>query len=155
MPIPPSSATGTRSKVSYEVAFDQEGRIHELNLEFTLDGGNSKDVTQHVLDLAMLSADGAYHIPRFRVDGAGYRTSRMTRTAMRTFGVTQCSLIRETAIEHVAHELGMLPEDRAPAQFLPRFRAQIANRPRPRTVKSWTTASSTKSGGVCSRTRKF
>jgi xanthine dehydrogenase/oxidase len=95
----------------YDAAYDRDGRIHELNLEFTLDGGNSKDVTQHVLDLAVLSADGAYSIPRFRVDGASYRTSRMTRTAMRTFGVTQCSLIRETAIERVAHELGMLPED--------------------------------------------
>ncbi|MGH6903393.1 MAG: molybdopterin cofactor-binding domain-containing protein, partial [Geminicoccaceae bacterium] len=103
----------------YEAAFDQDGRIHELNLGFTLDGGNSKDVTQHVLDLAMLSADGAYFIPRFRVDGASYLTSRMTRTAMRTFGVTQCSLIRETAIEHVAHALDMLPEDVRRRNFYP------------------------------------
>jgi xanthine dehydrogenase/oxidase len=111
----------------YEVAFDQDGRIHELNLEFTLDGGNSKDVTQHVLDLAVLSADGAYLIPRFRVDGASYRTSRMTRTAMRTFGVTQCSLIRETAIEHVAHVLGILPEDVRWLNFYPNSKPDQVN----------------------------
>ncbi len=107
----PWSATDTRSKGGTGPAFDQAGRIHKLSLEFDVDGGNSKDVTPHVLELAMLSAEGAYDIPGFQVKGVSYRTNRMTRTAMRTFGVIQCSLIRETAIEHVAHELPNLPPE--------------------------------------------
>jgi len=62
------------------------------------------------MDLVLLSADGAYNVPTFQANGTVCRTNLATNTAFRSFGVIQCSLILEEAIEHLAYQLGIPPE---------------------------------------------
>ncbi len=95
----------------YHASFDPDGTIDKLRLDYVADGGNTYDVTFPVNDLVLLSADNAYMVDTFGAYGRCARTNRMTRTAMRSFGVIQSTLVTETAIEHVAHELGLRPED--------------------------------------------
>jgi xanthine dehydrogenase/oxidase len=96
---------------TYWVKFLPDGTITGWRTDFVSDGGATYDVTFPVSDLVLLSADGAYFTPTFGVNATCCRTNRATNTAMRTFGVIQCSTIQEAAIERVADELGMRPED--------------------------------------------
>jgi xanthine dehydrogenase/oxidase len=104
---------GTRHpyKGKYWVSADPGGRIERWRTDFWANGGSTYDVTFPVSDLVVLTADGAYMVDTFGVNATCCRTNRLTRTAMRSFGVIQCSLITEDAIEQVAHALAMLPED--------------------------------------------
>jgi xanthine dehydrogenase/oxidase len=95
----------------YYVLFDSNGTIEAMLVKFYSNGGSTIDVTLDVSDLALLTADGAYMIPTFRATSIGCRTNLISRTAMRSFGVIQCSLIVEDAIEQVAHALGKRAED--------------------------------------------
>jgi xanthine dehydrogenase/oxidase len=104
---------GTRHP--YEGAFhvlaEPSGQIEKLRVDFASNGGYSYDCSSPVMDLVLLSADNAYNIPTFQANGNVYRTNRATNTAFRSFGVIQCTLIVEEAIERVAHALGLRPED--------------------------------------------
>ena len=107
------ASIGTRHPYEgrYAVLFDDDGTIEAMRVDFFSNGGSTIDVTLDVSDLALLTADGAYMIPTFRATSIGCRTNLISRTAMRSFGVIQCSLIVEDAVEQVAHALGKRPED--------------------------------------------
>jgi xanthine dehydrogenase/oxidase len=104
---------GTRHpyRGSYWLSADASGRIEKWRTDFWSNGGSTYDVTFPVSDLVVLTADGAYMVDTFGVNATCCRTNRLTRTAMRSFGVIQCSLVAEDAIEQVAHALDLLPED--------------------------------------------
>ena len=103
---------GTRHSFEggYHVVADESGKIERIKLDFKSNAGYAFDCSLPVMDLVILSADGAYNVPTFGAKGIAYRTNLTSRTAFRSFGVIQCSLIREEAIEHIAHELGIRPE---------------------------------------------
>lgn len=103
---------GTRHnfKGEYHVVADESGKIENISLDYWSNAGYSFDCSLPVMDLVILSADGAYNIPNFVANGIACRTNIVSRTAFRSFGVIQCSLIRENAIEHIAHQLGIRPE---------------------------------------------
>jgi xanthine dehydrogenase/oxidase len=96
---------------TFHVLADSTGRIEKMRLDFASDGGYSADCSSAVMDLVLLSADNTYNIPTFQANGDVYRTNLATNTAFRSFGVIQCILILEEAIERVAHELGLPPEE--------------------------------------------
>jgi xanthine dehydrogenase/oxidase len=102
---------------TYHVLADESGRIEKFRVDFASDGGSSYDCSLPVMDLVLLSADNAYNIPTFQANGTVYRTNRATNTAFRSFGVIQCTLVVEEAIERLAHELGMDPEAVRRANF--------------------------------------
>ncbi|APR78767.1 Xanthine dehydrogenase, molybdenum binding subunit protein [Minicystis rosea] len=104
---------GTRHPFTgrYHVNARPDGTITDLEIEYASNAGNTIDKSVDVMNLALLGADGAYRIDTFGAFGTCYRTNLQSRTAMRSFGFIQCTLVREEGIEHVAHELGMLPED--------------------------------------------
>ncbi|HEX8748636.1 MAG TPA: molybdopterin cofactor-binding domain-containing protein, partial [Pyrinomonadaceae bacterium] len=64
-----------------------------------------------VHDLAMQNADNCYFVPTFETSGDVARTNNASNTAFRSFGTVQCTLIAEEAMERVAHELGITPEE--------------------------------------------
>lgn len=99
--------------------FDDKGVVKNWRIDYAANGGNTYDVTFPVSDLVVLSADGAYDVPTFGVNASCWRTNRATNTAMRSFGVIQGSLIREDALERVAFELGIRPEDVRERNFYP------------------------------------
>lgn len=95
----------------YHAMFTPDGIMNGLKVSLWADGGNSYDCSFFVIDEAQLNGDGAYMIPTYRTEGNVCRTNKPSNNAMRSFGVIQSSLVREEAIEHVAHELGVLPEE--------------------------------------------
>lgn len=98
-------------KGKYYLSADENGKIDRLKFDFYANAGFSKDCSVPVMDLVLLSAEGAYMVPVFRADGTVCRTNIQTRTAFRSFGLIQCSLIRENAIEQLAHKLGKRAEE--------------------------------------------
>ena len=97
-------------KGTYYLSADSNGRIEKLRIDFWSNAGFSYDCSLSIMDLVLLSADGAYNVDTFQANGTVCRTNRATNTALRSFGVIQCSLILEEAIEHLAYQLGMTPE---------------------------------------------
>jgi len=97
-------------KGTYYLSADSKGRIEKLRIDFWSNAGFSYDCSLSIMDLVLLSADGAYNVPTFQANGTVCRTNLATNTAFRSFGVIQCSLILEEAIEHLACQLGMTPE---------------------------------------------
>jgi xanthine dehydrogenase/oxidase len=104
-------------KGTYYLSADRSGKIEKARFDFWSNAGFSYDCSLPVMDLVLLSADGCYNVETFEARGLACRTNMETRTAMRSFGFIQCSLITEEAIEHLAHELGMLPEEVREANF--------------------------------------
>jgi xanthine dehydrogenase/oxidase len=96
---------------TYTATIAADGKLKRLDLHFAVDGGNSALDTGCVLQTAILNADGPYAIEDFTADGSGYYTNTASNTAFRGFGAIQSTLILETAIEHSAHRIGVLPED--------------------------------------------
>jgi xanthine dehydrogenase/oxidase len=94
----------------YTVSSDAAGKIDKMKFDFVADAGSSYDCTLPVTDLVLLTADSAYSVPTFRASRLACLTNTLTNTAMRSFGVIQCSLIVEEAIEKLAHTLGIAPE---------------------------------------------
>ena len=104
---------GTRHpyRGEYCISADRTGRIEKMRIDHWSNAGFSYDASLPIMDLVVFSADGAYQVDTFRATGTVCRTNLQTRTAFRSFGVIQGMLILESAIEHLAHELGMRPED--------------------------------------------
>lgn len=98
-------------KGNYTLLADFDGRIQKAKYEFFSNAGYSYDCSLPVMDLVLLSADSCYNIDTFQAVGTACRTNYETRTAFRSFGVIQCSLIVEEGIEKLAHTLNRSPED--------------------------------------------
>ena len=97
-------------KGDYYLLADSSGKIEKLRIDFWSDAGFSYDCSLSIMDLVLLSADGAYNVNTFQANGTVCRTNLATNTAFRSFGIIQCSLILEEAIEHLAYRLGISPE---------------------------------------------
>lgn len=96
---------------SYSVVSNEEGLISRMRIDYESDAGISFDCSYPVMDLSLLCAENAYNIPVFKTTGTVYRTNTQSRTAFRSFGLVQATLITESAIEHLAFQLNKLPED--------------------------------------------
>jgi xanthine dehydrogenase/oxidase len=103
---------GTRHpyRIDYALAFTDEGALTAAKFDLVSDGGCSRDCSFPVMDLSQQHADVAYFVETFGTAGRIARTNRASNTAFRSFGIVQATLATETAIEHAAHELGLLPE---------------------------------------------
>ena len=113
--------TGKRhdTLISYEVGFDDEGRVLGVIFEQALRCGVSFDLSKAVAGRAVLHADNAYHIPHMRVVSKMCRTNTPSNTAFRGFGGPQGMMGIERAMDHIAHELNRDALDIRAANFYP------------------------------------
>jgi xanthine dehydrogenase/oxidase len=101
----------------YRVAYTPDGTIEAMRMDMHSDAGDTYDCSFAVMDLSVLQSDGCYMVKTFQSTGRIYRTNKPSNTAFRTFGNLQPYIIREDAIEHVAHQLSkdlgrrVLPEE--------------------------------------------
>jgi xanthine dehydrogenase/oxidase len=101
----------------YKIAYTHEGKIEGMRIDLHSDAGDTYDCSFAVMDLSLLQADGCYMIKNFQANGTVYRTNKASNTAFRTFGNIQPYVIREDAIEHMAHQMSqklgrrVLPEE--------------------------------------------
>ena len=101
----------------YHVAFTKEGIIEGMRIDMHSEAGDTYDASFAIMDLSLLQADGCYMTKTFQANGTVYRTNKPSNTAFRTFGNIQPYVIREDAVEHMAHQLSktlgrrVLPEE--------------------------------------------
>ena len=104
-------ATGKRHPflAKYRVGFDHDGRINGLDMELSADCGYSPDLSDAVVDRAMLHADNAYFLPKARIVGNRCKTNTVSNTAFRGFGGPQAMVAIEGVIDDISRFLGKDP----------------------------------------------
>jgi xanthine dehydrogenase large subunit len=99
--------TGKRHdfEFSYQVGFDDAGRIEGVDILMAMRAGNVADLSAGVLARALCHADNCYYLPHVRFQGFPCKTNTVSNTAFRGFGGPQGMLVIETIIEHIARHL--------------------------------------------------
>ncbi|MBO6562297.1 MAG: xanthine dehydrogenase molybdopterin binding subunit [Nisaea sp.] len=112
-------ATGKRHdfKVSYDVGYDEEGRILAVDGTFAARCGFSADLSGPVTDRALFHADNAYYYPAVRLRSQPLRTNTVSNTAFRGFGGPQGVVGAERIVEEIAYALGKDPLEIRKANF--------------------------------------
>jgi xanthine dehydrogenase large subunit len=93
----------------YKVAFDADGTITGVTIDFFSDGGAFADLSTSVMGRAMTHADNAYFLPNVEITGTVCRTNYAPNTAFRGFGGPQGIATIETILEEIALYLGKDP----------------------------------------------
>lgn len=99
--------TGKRHefRITYDVGFDDTGRIKALTFEHLVRCGWAQDLSLPVADRAMLHADNAYLLDHMRITSHRLKTNTVSNTAFRGFGGPQGMVGIERVIDHIAHHL--------------------------------------------------
>ncbi|QSQ16056.1 xanthine dehydrogenase molybdopterin binding subunit [Myxococcus landrumensis] len=95
---------------TFEVGFDEQGKLLALNAQLVSNGGWSLDLSESITDRALFHLDNAYYIPATRYLGRVAKTHLVSNTAFRGFGGPQGMLLGEEILDRVARSLG-LPSD--------------------------------------------
>jgi xanthine dehydrogenase large subunit len=95
--------------VSYDVGYDDDGRIEAVAATFAARAGFSADLSGPVTDRALFHCDNAYYYPHVRVNSLPLFTNTVSNTAFRGFGGPQGVIACERWIEHIAYALGKDP----------------------------------------------
>ena len=112
-------STGKRHAFSYtyDVGFDDEGRILGLDLVLASRCGFSADLSGPVNDRAVFHADNAYWLPDVALHSYRCKTNTVSDTAFRGFGGPQGMFAIEQVQDEVARALGRDPLDVRIANF--------------------------------------
>ena len=94
---------------SYEVGFDEQGRILALNMTLACNAGNTADLSSSILDRALFHSDNTYFLEHCRIQGYACKTNTVSNTAFRGFGGPQGMLAIENIIDEIALALGRDP----------------------------------------------
>lgn len=105
------AVTGKRHdfRVDYDVAFDEDGRIHALDATYAARCGWCADLSGPVTDRALFHADSSYFYPHVHLTSKPLKTHTVSNTAFRGFGGPQGMLGAERVIEEIAYALGKDP----------------------------------------------
>src|SRR5438067_3964113 len=95
----------------WKVAFDDDGVISGLRVDFYSDGGAYADLSPAVMGRAMTHAENAYWVPNVDITGTICRTNYPPNTAFRGFGGPQGVINIENIIEEIALYLKKDPLD--------------------------------------------
>jgi xanthine dehydrogenase large subunit len=103
--------TGKRHdfRVDYDVAFDEDGRIHAVDATYAARCGFSADLSGPVTDRALFHADSSYFYPHVHLTSQPLKTHTVSNTAFRGFGGPQGVLGAERMIEEIAYALDKDP----------------------------------------------
>jgi xanthine dehydrogenase large subunit len=105
------SMTGKRHdfRVDYDIAFDEDGRIHAVDATYAARCGFSADLSGPVTDRALFHADSSYFYPHVHLTSQPLKTHTVSNTAFRGFGGPQGMLGAERMIEEIAYAVGKDP----------------------------------------------
>ncbi len=106
-------ATGKRHDFvnTYDVGFDNDGRILAVSGNFAARCGFSADLSGPVTDRALFHADNCYYYPDVLLRSQPLKTNTVSNTAFRGFGGPQGLITGERIIEEIAYALGKDPLD--------------------------------------------
>jgi xanthine dehydrogenase large subunit len=92
--------------VDYEVGFDDEGRIHGVDMTCAARCGYSADLSGPVTDRALFHADNCYYYDQVHLRSLPLKTNTVSNTAFRGFGGPQGMVAGERLIEEIAYAVG-------------------------------------------------
>jgi xanthine dehydrogenase large subunit len=95
--------------VDYAVGFDDEGRIHGVDMTYAARCGFSADLSGPVTDRALFHADNCYYYENAHLGSLPLKTNTVSNTAFRGFGGPQGMVAGERLIEEIAFALGKDP----------------------------------------------
>jgi xanthine dehydrogenase large subunit len=95
----------------WKVAFDDDGVIRGLRVDFFSDGGAYADLSPAVMGRAMTHAENAYYVANVEITGTVCRTNFPPNTAFRGFGGPQGVINIENILEEIALYLKKDPLD--------------------------------------------
>ena len=100
--------TGKRHpfETTYDVGFDDAGRITGLQLRMAVQCGFSADLSGPVADRAVFHCDNAYYLPHIHVTSTRCKTHTQSNTAFRGFGGPQGMMVIESIMGDIARVLG-------------------------------------------------
>ncbi|HYE49971.1 MAG TPA: xanthine dehydrogenase molybdopterin binding subunit, partial [Azospirillaceae bacterium] len=103
--------TGKRHdfEVDYTVGFDDDGRIHGVDMVFAARCGFAADLSGPVTDRALFHADNCYAYRNARLTSLPLKTNTVSNTAFRGFGGPQGMVAAERVLEEVAFAVGKDP----------------------------------------------
>lgn len=94
---------------SETLAVDAGGKIQALSCNFTLNGGDQKNLTPYVAQLAALSAMSCYEVPRVVASASSMQTPQLLGGSQRGFGGPQAFIAIETLLDEAAQTLQLDP----------------------------------------------
>jgi CO/xanthine dehydrogenase Mo-binding subunit len=106
------------SRTRIRSAFDAEGRLTALDIDFALDGGAFTTLSPVVLSRGALHAAGVYRCPHVRVLARAVATNTPPCGAFRGFGAPQSLFAIERHMDVCADRLGMDPVELRRLNFL-------------------------------------
>ena len=107
------SITGQRHAFvfHYSAGCMKDGTLKYLDAQLYSNGGFSLDLSQPVMDRALLHCDNVYNWPAFRCRGSICRTNQPSHTAFRGFGAPQGMMLTEMVVHRLATVLGISAEE--------------------------------------------
>ncbi len=75
--------------VEYDVGFDDDGRLHGIQIDLAGNCGYSPDLSGSIVDRAMFHSDNAYFLGNATINGHRCKTNTASNTAYRGFGGPQ------------------------------------------------------------------
>lgn len=101
--------TGTRHpfRFNYKVAVDKSGKLRDFSVIAYSNCGHTLDLSQGVLQRAMVHIDNCYKFPNADIHGRMCKTNLSSNTAFRGFGGPQAMFCTETLMKHVSEELNL------------------------------------------------
>jgi xanthine dehydrogenase large subunit len=105
--------TGKRHdfRVAYRAAFDADGLLEAVEVDFASRCGYSHDLSSSINDRTMFHADNAYFYPHVTIRSRRLKTNTVSNTAFRGFGGPQGMLFAERLMDRIAWATGRDPLD--------------------------------------------
>lgn len=97
------------SRTRIRSAWDAQGLLVALDIDFLIDGGAYTTLSPVVLSRGLLHAAGPYFCPNVSLHGRAVMTNHPPHGAFRGFGVPQSCFAMETHLDVAAARLGLLP----------------------------------------------
>ncbi|TDI60181.1 MAG: hypothetical protein E2O93_00005, partial [Alphaproteobacteria bacterium] len=103
--------TGKRHEFAstYEVGFDDNGRIRAFNAKMGVRCGNAEDQSPYILARALNHLDNCYYLEHVDFSGLLCKTNTVSACAFRGFGTPQAFVVTERVIDRIAFQLGLDP----------------------------------------------
>lgn len=95
--------------IEYDVGFDDDGRLHGIELDLAGNCGYSPDLSASIVDRAMFHADNSYYLGEATINGHRCKTNTASNTAYRGFGGPQGMVAIEEVMDSIARYLGKDP----------------------------------------------
>lgn len=86
----------------YDVSLQADGRIAAARYQLAGQCGNSPDLSDAIVDRAMLHCDNAYYFPAIEITGLRCKTNTVSNTAFRGFGGPQGLIAAEALMDEIA-----------------------------------------------------